>query len=89
MEGFTPAFFLQVIVAIGSGGLAYGALRADLKNLMRSVDEERRIREAHEREDDQTHHDIRDAVGVLSNRLARMEGANDLSEKIVTALKRA
>lgn len=89
MEGFTPAFFLQVVIAIGSGGLAYGVMKADLKNLMRSVDEERRIREKHEKDDDETHHDIRNELGILSNQVARMEGANDLSEKIVSALKRA
>ncbi len=88
MDGFTPSFLLQVIIAIGSGGLAYGVMRADLRNLMRSMDEERRIREEHEIEDDEIHASIRGDIVDVSNRISRIEGANDLTERLAAVLKR-
>lgn len=87
MEGFTPTFFLQLVIAIGSGGIAYGVLRADLKNLIRSVDEDRRLREEHAKEDDNSFHEIRNELQSQHGRLARVEAANDLAERFVSALK--
>lgn len=74
MDGFTPAFFLQVVIAVGSAGAMYGAVRADLRNMMRGIDEERRLREEHEKSDDSTHHDIRRTIQAVSNRVALLEG---------------
>lgn len=74
-DGFTPQFFLNLIIALLSGGVAYGVLKTDLKNTIAGLIEERRLREVHEKEDDETHHDIRDKVGLLSNRVAIIEGS--------------
>lgn len=38
MEGFTPSFFLQLIIAIASGGVAYGAIRSDLSRLQKDYE---------------------------------------------------
>jgi len=32
MDGFTPGFFLNLVIALLSGGIAYGVLKTDLKN---------------------------------------------------------
>lgn len=74
MEGFTPSFFLQLVVAVGSAGAVYGAIRADLNNMKRSLDEERRLREEHSKEDDKSFHNIRGDIGTVSNRVALLEG---------------
>lgn len=74
MEGFTPSFFLQVIIALGSGVGAFYAMKADLKNMFRELENEKRLREEHEKDDDQTHHDIRDNLGSVSTRIAVLEG---------------
>lgn len=74
MDGFTPAFFLQVVIAVGSAGAMYGAVRADLRNMMRGIDEERRLREEHEKSDASAHHDIRGTIQAVSNRVALLEG---------------
>ena len=59
MDGFTPSFFLQLIIAVGSAGAVYGAIRADLNNLIRSVDQDRRLREEHAKEDNETFDELR------------------------------
>ena len=74
MDGFTPTFFLQLVISVLSGGIAYGVLKTDLKNTIAGLNEERRLREEHEKNDDKTHHDIREELGIVSNRLATMEG---------------
>lgn len=74
MDGFTPGFFLNLIIALLSGGIAYGVLKTDLKNCIAGLQKETALREKHEAEDDKTHHDIRGAVGVVSNRVALLEG---------------
>jgi thiamine phosphate synthase YjbQ (UPF0047 family) len=74
MSGFDPAFFLNLVVALMSGGIAYGVLKTDLKNTIEGLKKETELREKHEGEDDKTHHDIRGEVGAVSNRVAVMEG---------------
>lgn len=74
MEGFTPSFFLQVIIALASGVGAFYAMKADLRSMFLGLAEEKRLREEHEKEDDATHHDIRDDLGTVSTRLAVLEG---------------
>jgi len=74
MDGFTPTFLLQLVLVIGSSGAVYGAIRADLNNMKRSLDEERRLREKHETEDDRTHHDIRDEIASVVMKVSVMEG---------------
>lgn len=74
MDGFTPTFFLNLLVALGSGGIAYGVLKTDLKNTIEGLQKETQLREKHEAEDDKTHHDIRGEVGTVSNRVAVLEG---------------
>lgn len=88
MEGFTPTFFLQLVIAIGSGGIAYGVLRADLKNLIRSVDEDRRLREEHAKEDDMSFHDLRGEIQAQHGRLAKLEGQHELADKLLAVVKR-
>lgn len=74
MDGFTPAFFLNLVIAIMSGGIAYGVLKTDLKNTIAGLANELRLREEHEKKDDQTHHDIRDEMSGVSNRVSIIEG---------------
>lgn len=74
MDGFTPTFFLNLVIALLSGGIAYGVLKTDLKNTIAGLQDEKRLREAHETEDDKTHHDIRGELGAVSNRVATLEG---------------
>ena len=73
MDGFTPAFFLNLVIALLSGGIAYGVLKTDLKNTIAGLLKETELREQHEKEDDKTHHDIRGEVGAVSNRVAVLE----------------
>ena len=73
-EGFNPTFFLNLIIALLSGGIAYGVLKTDLKNTIDGLMKETELREKHEAEDDKTHHDIRDGLGAVSNRVAVIEG---------------
>lgn len=89
MEGFTPAFFLQIVIAVGTAGAVYGAIKADLKNLHHRVSEEREERRKHEAEDDATFRDLRDKLGEVSNRVARNEGANDATSRIADTLVEA
>jgi hypothetical protein len=74
MDGFTPGFFLNLVIALMSGAIAYGVLKTDLKNAIAGLEEERRLREKHEGEDDKTHHDIRGEVGAVGNRVSLLEG---------------
>jgi thiamine phosphate synthase YjbQ (UPF0047 family) len=74
MDGFTPTFFLNLVVALLSGGVAYGVLKTDLANTIERVSEETRLREKHEKDDDATHHDIRGELQTVSSRIATMEG---------------
>ena len=84
----TVELFLQLMVALGSGGVVYGTIRADIKNMIRSIDDERRLRELHEKDDDETHHDIRGTLQEHHGRIARIEGNHDLVETLVSALRR-
>lgn len=86
MGAFSPEFFLQLAIAIGAAFAVYGAIRADLKNLHFRLSEERRLREIHQKEDDESIHDIRDKLGEVSNRVARFEGANDTTSRLVETL---
>jgi hypothetical protein len=74
MTEFTPGFFLNLIIALLSGGIAYGVLKTDLKNCIDGLQKETQLREKHEAEDDKTHNDIRGEVGTVSNRVAVLEG---------------
>lgn len=75
MESFTPAFFLQVVIAVGTAGAVYGAIKADLKNMHHRLSEEREARLKHEQEDDQRHGEVHNALTDLNIRVARQEGA--------------
>lgn len=87
MEGFTPAFLLQLIIAVGSAGAVYGAIRADLKNLHYRLTEHKDTSDARLKEADQSIHEIRDDLAGHNGRLSRMEGQNDLAERMASALK--
>ena len=89
MEGFTPSFFLQLIIALGSGVGAFYAMKADLKNMHSMLEQEREAAKQHRAEDDQSFHDIRDKLSGHHGRLSRMEGASDLAERVVSAMKEA
>ena len=77
MEGFTPSFFLQLIIALGSGFGAFYAMKADLRNMFTQLENELRLREQHEKDDDRTHHDIREQLGIVANRVSNLEGRAD------------
>jgi len=73
LDGFTPTFFLELIIALLSAGGVYGAIRMDLKTLRERVDEERRQREAHAKEDDDCFRELRDDLGGIHGRLSVVE----------------
>lgn len=74
MDGFTPTFFLNLVVALLSGAVAYGVLKTDLANTITRLTEETRLREKHEKDDDETHHDIRGDIQTVNSRVATLEG---------------
>lgn len=73
-DGFNQQFVLEVLIAVGSAGAVYGAIRADLKNLRREHDAEVKLRQEHAKQDDESFHDIRDAIGLVSTKVAVIEG---------------
>lgn len=74
MDGFTPSFFLQLLIAVGSAGAVYGAIRADLNNLRRGLDEETRLREELAHATDKSLHSVRGAVNEVGLKVAALEG---------------
>jgi len=82
-------FIAQIVVYLLTAGALYGALNEKLKNILSQLGDEKRLREEHAKTDDQSFHDIRDEIGIISTRVARMEGANDLAERVVGAIKGA
>lgn len=87
MEGFTPTFFLQLLLVIGSAFAVYGAIKADLKNTIRSLDEERRLREEHEKDDDATHHDLRGDIQEVKVKTALLEGKQIMATELMEAVR--
>lgn len=87
MDGFTPSFVLQLLLAIGSAGAVYGAVRADLNNMARSLDEERRLREQHAQETDRTHQDLRGEIQTVKVQQARLEGKQIMATEILDAVR--
>lgn len=87
MDGFTPSFFLQLVLAVGSAGAVYGAIKSDLTNTIRSLDEERRLREEHEKNDDETHHDLRGEIQDVKVRQAVLEGKQTMANDILEAVR--
>lgn len=74
MDGFTPSFFLQCLIAIGSAGAVYGAIRTDLNNLKRGLEEETRLRETLDHETDDSLHDVRNSINEVGMKVAALEG---------------
>ncbi|HZR03633.1 MAG TPA: hypothetical protein VFA81_10730 [Burkholderiales bacterium] len=74
MEGFTPTFVLEVLIALCSGLGSFFAMRENMKTLFRQQAEETRLREQHAKADDESFHDIRETIGMVSNRVAVIEG---------------
>lgn len=89
MDGFTPSFVLQLLLAIGSAGAVYGAVRADLNNMARSLDEERRLREQHAQETDRTHHDLRGEIQQVKIDQARLDGKQTMAIELLDAVRGA
>lgn len=75
MDGFTPTFFLQLLIAVGSAGAVYGAIRADLNNMGTGLAEEKRLREKLASDTDASFHDVRDEVNGLGVKVATLQGA--------------
>ena len=74
MDGFTPTFFLQLLIAVGSAGAVYGAIRADLSNMQFHISEEKRLREALEEKNHKRIHDVRDMLQSVNARVSFLEG---------------
>ena len=87
MEGFTPQFWLQVILTFGAVIGGYATIKSELKNIGESLKLERSEREKHAANDDMTFHDIRNHLQEHHGRLSRMEGQNDLAEKMAEAIR--
>lgn len=88
MDGLTPAFWLQVILTVGTVAAGFGVLNANVKNIARSLDLEREAREKHAADDDKSFHDIRDNLQEYHGRLSRIEGQHNLAEAIAEAFSR-
>lgn len=74
MDGFSPSFFLQLLIAVGSAGAVYGAIKTDLKNLHAGLEEEKRLREAENKDTDKSIRDIRDDITGHHGRISKLEG---------------
>jgi len=74
MDGFTPQFVLEILIAVGSAGAVYGAIRMDLKNQREGLAEEKRLREKLAEDTDATFHDIRGGMEKVSGRVSVIEG---------------
>ena len=88
-EGLTPAFWLQVILTVGTVAAGFGVLNANVKNIAKSLDLERQSREEHAKQDDKSFHDLRDQMQGHHGRISRIEGQQDLAEKIAEAFRGA
>lgn len=77
MEGFTPAFFLQLLIAVGTAGAVYGAIKADLRNMHRQLEELKGDFKDHVKSDDETHHELRQADQAALGRVSTIEGRLD------------
>lgn len=74
MEGFTPSFFLQVVIAICSGAGAFYAMKADMKNMFRRLETEERLREKHAEDDNANFKEVHAKVDGVTDRLSMLEG---------------
>jgi hypothetical protein len=74
MDGFTPQFVLEVLIAVGSAGGVYGAIRTDLKNQREGIAEEKRLREKLAKDTDESIHDVRSDIEGVSGRVYVIEG---------------
>lgn len=74
MDGFTPTFFLEVLIAVGSAGAMYGAIKNDLKSMHEKIATETRLREALAEETGKAIHSVRGAVQEVGLKIAAMEG---------------
>lgn len=74
MDGFTPTFFLNLVIALLSGGMAYGVLKTDLKNTIAGLAKETQLREKLAEDTDKSLHDIRGDISTVSNKVAALEG---------------
>lgn len=79
----------QLGISLLSVGAMYGAIRADLNNMKRSLDEERRLREHLGDTVREAFIDLREKLGEVSNRVARNEGASDATSRLAEALSDA
>lgn len=73
-NGFTPTFFLQLVIAMVTGVGAYYAIKTDLKNTIDGLSEEKRLREKLSDDVDASIHDVRGEIGIVSNRVSVLEG---------------
>lgn len=74
MDWFTPQFFLQLLIAMASGGVAYGAIKKDLTNAIAGLAREERLREKLGTDTDASIHDIRNKMQGIDGRVSRIEG---------------
>ena len=74
MEGFTPTFFLEVLVAVGSAGALYGIIKNDLKTMHEKIEDEKRLREMLATETYKLLHGVRDEINSVALQVAVIEG---------------
>lgn len=72
--GFTPTFFLELIIAVGSGLGSYWAMKTDLKNAIAGIAEEKRQREMLDEKTDRSIDGLRENLGTVGNRVSVLEG---------------
>lgn len=80
--------WIQILTAVASAAAVYGAVKADIKNIHHRLDEEREARKEAARENEKVHHDLRGDSQALLNRLARLEGRDNLAHEISRLLKK-
>jgi hypothetical protein len=74
MEGFTPTFFLQILVGVFTAGGVYVGVKADLKYMHKQLEEEKRLREDLSKDTVRELRNVRDEINSVALQVAVIEG---------------
>jgi hypothetical protein len=74
MEGFTPTFFLEVLVAVLTAGGTYYGIKVDLKYMHKQIEEEKELRRDLAKETVKQLHDVREEINMVALQVAVIEG---------------
>jgi hypothetical protein len=74
MEGFTPTFFLEVLVAVFTAGGVYYGIKVDLKYMHKQIEEEKELRKDLAKDTVKQLHDVREEINMVALQVAVIEG---------------